>query len=142
MNKVIMIGNLTRDPELQTTSSGISVCRFSIAVNRNYSNSNGEREVDFFNIVAWRGLAENVSKYCFKGKKICVVGQLQTNKWTDEEGKPRASMDIIAEDVEFLSKPNNDGGDGKTTAENGNAQNRAQIRRDTALDVDEDDLPF
>ncbi len=142
MNKVIMIGNLTRDPALQTTDSGISVCRFSIAVNRNYSNSNGEREVDFFNIVAWRGLAENVSRYCLKGKKICVVGQLQTHKWTDEEGKPRASMDIIAEDVEFLSKTNDSGGDGKSIAKNDNAQNRAHFERDTAFDVDEDDLPF
>ena len=79
MNKCILIGNLTRDPELTTTATGVSLCRFSIAVNRAYANQNGEREADFFNIVTWRGLAENCSKYLSKGRKVAVVGNIQFN---------------------------------------------------------------
>ena len=86
MNKCIFIGNLTRDPEYQTTGSGVSLCRFSIAVNRSYSNANGERETDFINIVTWRGLADNCSKYLFKGSKVCVVGQLQNRTYEDKDG--------------------------------------------------------
>lgn len=103
MNKCIFIGNLTRDPEFQTTDNGISLCRFSIAVNRNYTTADGEREADFINIVAWRGLAENCNKYLTKGKKVCVVGQYQSRKWTDDEGKSRMITEIVAADVEFLS---------------------------------------
>ncbi len=98
MNKVIMIGNLTRDPELNTTQNGIPVCKFSIAVNRRF----GE-EVDFFNIVTWRGLAENCHKYLAKGKKAAVVGELQTRKYTDKNGVERMAIEINADEVEFLS---------------------------------------
>ena len=80
MNKCIFVGNLTRDPEAQTTPNGVSFCRFTIAVNRSYSNSNGEREADFINIVAWRGLADNCAKYLSKGRKVCVCGNLQTSR--------------------------------------------------------------
>lgn len=103
MNKCIFIGNLTKDPESQKTNSGVDVCRFSIAVNRTYTNSNGEREVDFINIVAWRGLADNCAKYLKKGSKVCVVGQYQTRTWEDSEGKKKMAVDIMAEDVEFVS---------------------------------------
>ncbi len=81
MNKVIEIGNLTKDPEHSTTTSGISVCKMSIAVNRNFTNANGERETDYFNIVAWRGLADNCARYLSKGKKIAVVGSLQNRSY-------------------------------------------------------------
>ena len=74
MNKVFLIGNLTRDPELSQLPSGVSVCKFGLAVNRNFTNSSGEREVDFFNITAWRGLGENCAKYLSKGRKVSVVG--------------------------------------------------------------------
>lgn len=143
MNKVILIGNLTRDPEFQELNSGVSVCRFTIAVNRNYSNADGERETDFFNCVAWRGLADNVNKYCRKGNKVCVSGQIQTRKWTDDDGKTRAAMDIIAESVEFLFRAAENDADGKTTDGNGNGRNMPQNKRDsTAYDCDDDDLPF
>ena len=113
MNKCIFIGNLTRDPEFQTTGSGVSLCRFSIAVNRNYSNSNGEREADFINIVTWRGLAENCNKYLTKGRKVCVVGQLQTRTYDDKDGNKRYATEIVAEDVEFINAGGgNNGGDG------------------------------
>ena len=103
MNKVIEIGNLTRDPELATTTSGTSVCKMSIAVNRNFTNADGEREADFFNVVAWRTLAENCAKFLSKGKKIAVCGRLQSRSYDDDEGNRRYVTEIVAEDVEFLT---------------------------------------
>lgn len=103
MNKVIEIGNLVRDPELSQTQSGIAVCKMTIAVNRNYTNANGEREADFFPVVAWRGLADNCAKFLSKGKKIAVCGQLQTRSYDDQDGNRRYVTEIIADDVEFLT---------------------------------------
>ena len=102
MNKCIFIGNLTKDPESQKTNSGVDVCRFSIAVNRTYTNSNGEREVDFINIVAWRGLADNCNKYLTKGSKVCVVGSMQNRTYDDKDGNRRYASDVIADEVEFV----------------------------------------
>lgn len=103
MNKVIMIGNLTRDPEVNTTGTGVTYCRFSIAVNRNYTNASGEREVDFFNIITWRGLAETCGKYLAKGRKVAVSGRLETQTYEDKEGIRRNAFQIVAEEVEFLT---------------------------------------
>ena len=103
MNKVFLIGNLTRDPELSETASGVPVCHFSIAVNRNYSSQDGERQSDFFNCTAWRGLAENVARYAKKGKKVAVSGSIQVRNYEDNQGAKRTAVDIIAQDVEFLS---------------------------------------
>lgn len=103
MNKVFLIGNLTRDPELTETSGGISICRFAIAVNRNYSGSDGERKTDFFNITAWRGLGETVARYAHKGNKVAVSGSIELRNYEDSQGVKRTSVDIIAQDVEFLS---------------------------------------
>ena len=108
MNKCILIGNLTRDPEHTTTANGISMCRFSIAVNRNYANSNGEREADFINIVTWRGLADNCGKYLTKGSKVGVSGSIQTRNYEDKDGNKRYATEVVAEDVEFLT-PKGDG---------------------------------
>jgi len=131
MNKCILIGNLTRDPELTTTASGVSLCRFSIAVNRAYANQNGEREADFFNIVTWRGLAENCSKYLSKGRKVAIVGNIQNRSYEDKDGNKRFSTDIVAEDVEFLTAMG--GADGERPS--------ASKKVDMAP-VDNDDLPF
>ena len=106
MNKVILVGNLTRDPELNETPSGIPVCRFSIAVSRDYSNSEGERETDFFNITVWRGRAENCGKYLKKGNKVAIVGSLQTRSYEDKDGIKRNVTDVIANEVEFLTPKN------------------------------------
>ena len=85
MNKVFLIGNLTRDPELSTTNSGISVCRISIAVSRRFANADGSRETDFFNVVAWRAIAENCAKYLKKGSKIAVMGKLKVDQvWVSQ----------------------------------------------------------
>lgn len=106
MNKVILIGNLTRDPELSETNSGIAVCRFSIAVSRDYANSEGNRETDFFNITVWRGRAENCGKYLRKGNKVAVVGTLQNRSYEDKDGIKRNVTDIVASEVEFLTPKN------------------------------------
>ena len=109
MNKCIFVGNLTRDPELTTTPNGVSVCRFSIAVNRTYTNANGEREADIINIVAWRGLGENCAKYLAKGRKVCVCGSLQTRSYDDKDGNKRYVSEIVAEDVEFINSASQQG---------------------------------
>jgi len=103
MNKVFLIGNLTRDPELSQTPSGVSVCRFSIAVNRDYRQGDGERITDFFNCTAWRGLGENVAKYQKKGSKVAVMGSIQIRNYEDNQGNKRTAVDIVCDNVEFLS---------------------------------------
>lgn len=103
MNKVFLIGNLTRDPELNETPSGVAVCRFSIAVGRNYTDANGEKQTDFFNCVAWRGLAENIFHYCKKGNKVAVTGSIQLRNYEDNQGIKRTAVDIITQDIEFLT---------------------------------------
>lgn len=103
MNKVFLIGNLTRDPELTETASGVSICRFAIAVNRNYTGPDGERKTDFFNCTAWRGLGETVSRYAHKGNKVAVSGSIELRNYEDSQGVRRTAVDIIAQDVEFLS---------------------------------------
>lgn len=103
MNKVILVGNLTRDPELSKTNNGTAVCNFSIAVNRDYTNADGERDTDFFNITVWRGRAETCGQYLKKGSKVGIVGSLQNRNYEDKDGIKRYVTDIIAEQVEFLS---------------------------------------
>ena len=103
MNKVILIGNLTRDPELTETSGGVQICRFAIAVSRNYAGPDGERKTDFFNCTAWRGLGETVNRYAKKGNKVCVVGSIELRNYEDSQGQKRTAVDIIAQDVEFLT---------------------------------------
>lgn len=114
MNKITLIGNLVKDPELNTTPNGITVCRISIAVDR---KKTAERQTDFFNIQAWRGLGDICAKYLSKGKKIAVVGELQARTYTAKDGTTKMSLDVQAYEVEFLSpkeepksnKPENDG---------------------------------
>ena len=106
MNKVILIGNLTRDPELTETPNGVAVCRFSIAVSRDYANADGTRETDFFNITVWRGRAEVCGKYLKKGNKVAIVGSLQTRSYEDKDGIKRNVIDVIASEVEFLTPKN------------------------------------
>ena len=110
MNKVFLIGNLTRDPEMRSTQSGIPVCNFSIAVNRRFRNAQtGQQETDFFNIVAWRQLAELCSRYLAKGRKVAVFGSIQTRTYEAQDGTKRTAFDIVADEVEFLSSPQGSG---------------------------------
>jgi single-strand DNA-binding protein len=110
MNKAIVIGNLTRDPELKTTANGVSVCVFTLAVNRRRGEKN---EVDFLPIVTWRGLAENCAKFLAKGRKAGVSGRIQTRSYEAGDGTKRYVTEIIADDVEFLS-PKGDSSSGST----------------------------
>ena len=101
MTKVLLIGNLTRDPELTETAGGVSVCRFGVAVNR-YSGQE-ERQTDFYNVTAWRRLGETVARYTKKGHKIAVYGDLQIRQYEGNDGVRRTSVDVVAQDVEFLT---------------------------------------
>ena len=103
MNKVWLIGNLTKDPELTETPNGVAVCKFSIAVSRDYSSSDGTRETDFFNITVWRGRAESCGRYLKKGSKVSVVGSLQNRSYEGQDGIKRTLTDVIANEVEFLT---------------------------------------
>ena len=100
LNKVILIGNITADPELKQTQSGTSVCSFNIAINR-YSKEPDAKKVDFFTVVAWQAKAEFVSRYFKKGSGIVIVGRLENREWTDKQGNKRISTEIIAEEISF-----------------------------------------
>ena len=110
-NKVILIGNMTADPELKQTTSGTSVCSFSIAVNRRFAKTEqGQQSVDFINIVTWRQSAEFVSRYFKKGNPILVCGQLQTRSWTDNQGQKRYATEVGADEVSFVASAQNGNG--------------------------------
>lgn len=143
LNKVILGGRLTSDIELKTTPSGVSVCSFSLAVNRKYSKE-GEQQADFINCQAWRGTAEFISKYFGKGSAICVVGSLQQRSWTDKDGQKRYATEVVVDEAMFV--------DGKNDAQGTEAPNPTNYIPDAyktpqtanfeATDVDEDSLPF
>ena len=136
MNKVFLVGNLTREPELSSTASGVAMCRIGIAVSRNYTNSEGNREADFFNITAWRGLAERCGKYLHKGSKIGIVGSLQMRSF-EVNGEKRNTIDIIAEDVEFLSPKGTGAEHENAPASSENTEKVVKLEP-----VDDSDLPF
>ena len=134
MNKVLLVGNLTKDPELTTTTNGISVCRFSIAVSRRYVGASGERETDFINIVVWRGKAENCHKYLKKGSKCGIVGTLQTRSYDAQDGSKRYVTEVVADEVEFISTNRNQDG---TSREDAPAEDVTELKP-----IDDDSLPF
>ena len=101
LNKIILMGRLTRDPELRRTQSGTAVASFTLAVDRDYKPQDGERETDFIDIVAWRGTGEFVSKYFIKGRMAVVEGRLQVRDWTDKDGNKRRNTEVIADSVYF-----------------------------------------
>jgi len=103
MNKFIGIGNLVKDPELKTTTNDLSVVKFTLAIPRKFKNAQGEKEVDFLNVVAWRTLADNCGKYLKKGSKCSVVGTVQNRSYEAQDGTKRYITEIVAEEVEFLS---------------------------------------
>lgn len=133
MNKVFLIGNLTRDPELSTTPGGVSVCRFSIAVNRSFASQDGTRETDFFNITVWRSQAENCSRFLKKGNKVAVIGSLQ-NRSYEVDGQKRFATDIIANEVEFLTPKGEPSSDDEVVT---TRKPRPQLEP-----MDDDGLPF
>ncbi|MEN9406030.1 MAG: hypothetical protein RLZ12_314 [Bacillota bacterium] len=102
LNKAILVGRLTKDPELRYTASGVALSRFTIALDRRFTNQQGERTTDFINIVTWRGLAENCAKYLRKGSLAGIDGRIQTGKYENQEGRTIYTTDVVADDVRFL----------------------------------------
>lgn len=111
LNHIVLMGRLTRDPELRRTGSGIAVASFTLAVDRDFKSQNGEKECDFIDIVAWRSTGEFVSKYFTKGSMAVVSGRLQIRDWTDREGGKRRSAEVVADNVYFGESKRRDGGD-------------------------------
>ena len=134
MNKVILIGNLTKDPELSTTNSGINYCRFTLAVPKRFSNQ-GERDAEFINIVVWRVQADNCHKYLKKGSKACVVGSLQTRSYDAQDGSKRYVTEVVAEEVEFLSTKNS--GDTTSSVSSSSDNDASELQP-----IEDDTLPF
>lgn len=144
MNIAILTGRLTADPELKTTPNGVSVCSFSIAVDRKYKQGE-ERQADFINIVAWRGTAEFVSKHFSKGSAIGIEGSIQTRKYTDKNGNNRTAFEIVANNVHFIdSKRSQSGGEGNSlpTPENDPLPAFAERLEQFQEVQDDGDLPF
>jgi single-strand DNA-binding protein len=108
LNKVVLAGRLTADPELKQTPSGVSVVRFTLAVNRRFSRNNeqGEQQTDFISMVAWRQTAEFISKYFRKGSALCVTGSIQTRSWTDQQGQKRYGTDVVVDEAMFVDARN------------------------------------
>ena len=139
MNKIMLIGNLTRDPEMRSTPNGVTVCSFTIAVNRRFAQQGGEKATDFFRINAWRQLGENCAKYLAKGRKVAVIGELQARTYEGKDGATRMSLDVSADEVEFLTPRSQDEGSGYSAPRQNNA-----APQDLAgfTDIQSDDIPF
>lgn len=134
MNKVILVGNVTKDIELKTTTNGIATCTFSIAVNRKFKNAQGVQEADYINIVTWRQTAELCAKYLAKGRKVGIVGSIQTRSYMAKDGGKRYVTEVVADDVEFLTP-------------RGSAGENVQAGQPTDIsngftEVTDDELPF
>ena len=152
MNKVVLIGRLTRDPELRYTGSNIPVATFSLAVNRNFSNQNGEREADFINIVVWRKQAENVKNYLTQGSQVAIDGRIQTRSYDDQNGGKRYVTEVVADNVEFLGskKDGNSKGDEPTPydfkddskVEGTDVDSNPFADFGSSIEISDDELPF
>ena len=132
MNHLVIIGNLTKDPELRHTQDGTPVCGFTVAVNRRKTQNNQDPGADYFNVNAWRGLGENCSRFLEKGKKVSVIGRVSLRTW-ESEGKHGATLEVLADDVEFLSP---------RVSDPEPAQEPAQPTPGGFTQVETDELPF
>lgn len=154
MNKVFLIGRLTRDPELRYTSSNVAVARFSIAVNRTFANQAGEREADFINIVVWRKQAENVKNYLRQGSQVAIDGRIQTGSYDGEDGKKRYTTEVVADNVQFLDtkasreNANNDVNVTPSDFSSNSSASTTDIKSDpfadfgSSIEINDDELPF
>ena len=136
LNKIILMGRLTRDPDLRRTNSGTPVASFTIAVDRDFKSQDGEKETDFIDVVVWRNTAEFVSKYFTKGRMAVVEGRLQIRDWTDKDGGKRRTAEVIADNVYFGDSKNNGAAQKDTVESLANRINHA------FADADDGDLPF
>ena len=147
LNKVVLMGRLTRDPELRYTPSNVAVVTFSIAVERNFARAGEQRQADFINIVAWRTTAEFVSKYFTKGQLVALCGKLQTRTWDDAEGKKHYVTEVVADEVFFAEGKRDNAGAPQSYTTAPQAQTMAmqaptESNDDFAIMPDDDDLPF
>ena len=141
LNKIILMGRLTRDPELRRTGSGTAVTSFSLAVDRDFKSQSGEKETDFIDIVAWRSTAEFVSKYFTKGRMAVVEGRLQIRDWTDKAGNKRTTAEVVADNVYFADSKRSESNENQK--ENFNAlSGRLSDDFVPALNDDTSELPF
>lgn len=146
MNKAILIGRLTKEPELRYTSSNIACSTFTLAVNRDYTNQNGERESDFINIQVWKKLAENCSKYLAKGSKVAIDGRIQTRSYDDQNGNKRYITEVVAENVQFLDSKKDgqaievQNGTENTQNEFENMSYKTEVQQQ--FEYTDEDLPF
>ena len=148
LNKVILCGRLTADPELRQTNSGIAVVRFTLAINRRMTkNTDGtqNQQADFITVVAWRERAEFISRYFRKGSALCITGSIQTSSWTDQQGQKRYATEVVADDAMFVDSKNEGGAVGGSYTDSYNApsysSSPAQAPKFEELKTD-DDLPF
>lgn len=148
MNRVILVGRLTKDPELRFTPNGVAVSTFTLAVNRSFTNAEGEREANFINIVVWRRPAENVANFLKKGSLAGVDGRVQTRSYEGQNGKRVYVTEVLAESVQFLEpKPSSSQGNDSTSQSSGSQTGYSQPDKDpfsgaTQIDISDDDLPF
>ncbi len=144
-NKVMIGGRLTADPENSQTTSGISVTKFSVAVNRRFAKDASQQQTDFFNVTAWRATADFVSRYFKKGSSIFVIGTLQNRSWTDQNGQKRYATDIVAEEVSFVDSRSESSSSGQYVPDSYNAEpsfsGGAEAPKFEEIKGD-DDLPF
>ena len=141
LNKIFIMGRLTRDPELRRTQSGNAVTSFSLAVDRDYKSQSGEKETDFIDVVAWRSTAEFISKYFTKGRMAVVEGRLQMRDWQDKDGNKRRSAEVIAANIYFGDSKRD--GESSDTGNFKTAGSAVSVEAEDFTEVDEqDDLPF
>ena len=141
-NRVILAGNLTRDPELRFTNDGVPVCGFGLAVNRVRSRN---EEVDFFDVSAWRELGETIANYKKKGDPILVEGRLQYRTWEAQDGSKRSAVDVVADNVQFLGRPGDSSDDGGAPTGGGGNRGRGRGGQRDEVDINEEDfedIPF
>jgi single-strand DNA-binding protein len=148
MNRVVLVGRLTKDPEMRTTTSGISQTRFTIAVNRRTANQNGQREADFISCVAWRGTAETIAKYLKKGREIAVEGRLQTGSYDAQDGTKRYTTDVVVDNFTFIGGGSSDVSVENESSSSSNIEESTDISEDPfknfgeEVALSDDDLPF
>jgi single-strand DNA-binding protein len=139
MNKAILMGRLTRDPELKYTGSQVPVISFTLAVDRRFKNSSGERQADFISCVAWRQTAEFIGKYFHKGSKLGAIGNIQTRSWDDQDGKKHFATEVVVDEVYFVESKQSDGGGSYQAQQTAPA---AQPQGEPLPDADDTSLPF
>ena len=143
MNKVVLVGRLTKDPELRYTQSNIAAATFTLAVNRNYKNANGGYDADFIPVVVWRGLAEMLSKRLKKGSRVCISGRIQTSSYDGNDGQKRYVTEVLAEDATIIDWDGPQGGSGNAGAGNGFANDmNVPPAGFTSIDDIDDEVPF